>query len=315
MTKKLQDELITSINSALSDNNSGNITAADVRNNMIDIVDSILVIVGSGDFKDSTPFVKDLRLKHTAGVGGGVLYTSGIKFDSNTQIQTIPYLGDNNISHGSLLNKGEDDHPQYLVRSGVRTMTGNFGLGNNWINSSGNLNGTNSDNRGLKFTTISPTSENITVGQNTQFVFDKDKSIMGTSKGVAKAWINFNASGTNIVVRDSYNISQIERARTGGVASPGKFIITFASGTFANNDYVVSANSNCQADSDSGEEFTNNTVGVVFRTGDDGTSLRKLTFQVRANDQTPVDAGMNDLVVFGRSPGETSGVQPIIVPG
>ena len=51
MTVKNSSDLKSTITEDLADNNSGSIGAADLRNNMVDIVDSIVPIVASGDFQ------------------------------------------------------------------------------------------------------------------------------------------------------------------------------------------------------------------------------------------------------------------------
>ena len=48
------------IQQMLADNNAGNISAADVRNNLIDIVGAIIENVASGDFGSIKPFKNDL---------------------------------------------------------------------------------------------------------------------------------------------------------------------------------------------------------------------------------------------------------------
>jgi hypothetical protein len=305
--------LLNNINSELADNNAGNISAYDVRHNMADVVESINQIVASGDFDAETPFSgSNVRAKIINNQNGFFVAESGIIFpnatDTNDGKQYEPYPGPSGIEHSSLagLSAG-DPHTQYLPRSGARVMQDNLGLGNNWINSSGNS-VLASDDRGLSFQYVSSTKENIKVGKETTFVFDGDNSQLATSKGVAKAWINFSGSG-NITVRDSYNIAQIQRV--GG--SAGKFKITFASGVLANNNYVVVANSNSRSDFDSGEDFEVNTVGTVARIGDDAAALRSVTFYILNDAGQYVDAAVNDIVVFGREKGATSGVQPIVV--
>lgn len=305
--------LLNNINSELADNNAGNISAYDVRHNMVDIVESINQIVASGDFDAETPFSgSNVRAKIINNQNGFFIAESGILFpnatDTNDGKQYEPYPGPFGIQHNNLagLDTG-DPHTQYLPRNGSRVMQDNLGLGNNWINSSGNS-VLASDNKGLRFQYVSSTKENIKVGTETTFVFDADNSQLATSKGVAKAWINFSGSG-DIVVRDSYNIAQIQRV--GG--SPGKFKITFASGVLANNDYVVVANSNSRSDFDSGEDFEVNTVGTVARIGDDASALRSVTFYILNDAGQYVDAAVNDIVVFGREKGATSGVQPIVI--
>jgi hypothetical protein len=305
--------LLNNINSELSDNNAGQISAYDVRHNLVDIVQSINQIVASGDFDVSTPFsANNVRAKIVNGQNGFFIAESGIFFPNATAVnqgkQYEPYPGPGNVDHNSLsnLNAG-DPHIQYINRNGTRVMQGNFGLGTNWINASGSSAIGMSD-RGLQFQYVSSSGENINVGSKTKFVFKADNSQLETSKGVAKAWINFNGSG-NIQVRDSYNIKQIERVS----GSVGKFKITFVSGVLANNNYVAIGNSNARGDNDSGEDFGVNTVGTALRVGDDASSLRSLTFYVLNDAGQYVDAAVNDLVVFGREKGTLSGVQPTVV--
>jgi hypothetical protein len=305
--------LLNNINSELSDNNAGQISAYDVRHNLVDIVQSINQIVASGDFDVSTPFsANNVRAKIVNGQNGFFIAESGIFFPNATAVnqgkQYEPYPGPGNVDHNSLsnLNAG-DPHIQYINRNGTRVMQGNFGLGTNWINASGSSTIGMSD-RGLQFQYVSSSGENINVGSGTKFVFKADNSQLETSKGVSKAWINFNGSG-NIQVRDSYNIKQIERVS----GSVGKFKITFVSGVLANNNYVAIGNSNARGDNDSGEDFGVNTVGTALRVGDDASSLRSLTFYVLNDAGQYVDAAVNDLVVFGREKGTLSGVQPRVV--
>jgi hypothetical protein len=305
-----KDQIKTNIQSELADNNAGLISAYDVRHNMEDIVDSINQIVASGDFDVSTPFTgSNVRAKIVNNQYGMFVAESGISFPNSPGggVQYVPYPGPGNIQHNSLagLTVG-DPHTQYVHVNGTRTMEGNFGVANNWINSSGN-NGL-SNNHGIRFQYVSPTEENVIVGSGTAIKFNGDGSSFNSGKGVAQAWINFSASGGVIQVRDSYNIRQIER--DGGA---GKFLITFSSGVLANNNYVAIANSNARSDNDAGEDFGVNTVGLVRRYGDDAAMLRKLSFHVLNDAGEYVDAAMNDLVIFGRSVGAVSGVPPTVL--
>ena len=298
------------ITSELSDNNAGLISASDVRHNMEDTIDSIQSIVASGDFDAGTPFIgSNVRAKITNGQYGSFIVESGIQFpNGGAAVQYEAYPGASNITHNALagLTVG-DPHTQYLPLAGGRVMSNNLGLGSNWINASGNSDLVSSNNRGLKFESLSNTIEKIHVGNATTIIFDKDSTQLQTSKGVAKAWINFNGSGS-MAIRDSYNVKQLERVES----SVGKFKITFVSGVLANNYYTALGVSNGRGDNDSGEDFGINTVGVVDRTGDDASILRSVTFYVLNDAGQYVDAAVNDLVIFGRDPGATSGIAIIV---
>jgi hypothetical protein len=306
-----KDQIKSNIQSELSDNNAGLISAYDVRHNMEDIVDSINQIVASGNFDSATPFTgSNVRAKIVNGQYGSFVVESGIIFpNGGNTVQYQAYPGPSGIQHNSLdgLSNG-DPHTQYININGVRTMDNNFGLKNHWLNSSGNSTVVSSTGRGISFEHVSGIAENVKIGSQTKLVFTTDNSSMESAKGIAKAWINFNASG-NIEVRDSYNIKQIERVS----GSPGKFKITFTSGTLENNNYVALGHSNARNDFDEGEDFDRNTVGLVRRIGDDAVSLRSITFYVLNPEGNYVDAAVNDLVVFGRSKGATSGTPPTIV--
>lgn len=306
MTVRSKSDLISYISSVIPDNNAGMISAADVRNSIVDTAQSIEAIVASGSFT-STPFVNDVKLQMSNGAGGTLYIGSGIEFPGGGR-QYVPYPGPGSIAHNSLtgLDVG-DPHQQYLVSSGTRPMTGSLGMKNNWINSSGSADPTNTG-RGLQFVYGSPTSETINVGSGTSVTFLKDKSRMGSARGVAKAWINFDASGVNSlpVVRDSFGVSGINKD---GV---GKFTITFHSGILADNNYAAIGSSNARGTSTNGTDFQTNTVGLSFRSGNDATSLRKLTFYVQDDGGQYVDADLNDLVIFGTEPGG-SGSPPVTV--
>jgi hypothetical protein len=298
-----KDQIKTNVQSELADNNAGLISAYDVRHNMEDIVDSINQIVASGDFESTNPFVNNVKFLRN------IIAQSGIQF-SDTTIQYTAYPGPGSVQHNSLAGLTTGDvHTQYLPLGGVRVMTNNLGLGSNWINSSGNSQVSSSNNRGIRFQYASSTQENVIIGNKSTVVFETDSSKMNTAKGVAKAWISFDASGVSHVpeVRDSYNITQLEKIEV------GKFRIVFTSGTLKNNDYVAIGTSNSRTTAASKEDFDLNTVGIVARSGDDASVLRSLTFCILNDAGNYVDAQINDLVVYGLGVGESSGVPPTVV--
>ena len=302
----LNDQTIrNNIQTDLADNNAGLISARDVRQNMVDIIESLKYIVASGDFDATHPFAKDVRCKindvDPANIEGGTLIVeSGIQFSNpigNNGIQVEPYPGSTGIPHSGLagLTLG-DPHPQYLKLTGNRNMDGNLGTGgpNNWINASG-ITMTNRMH-GISFRYIDADEEIMHVGSGTTVKFDVDNSMMPTAKGVAQAWIRFNGSG-NMQVLSSYNVSKLQRPL--GQTSPGKFKIFFKPNTFTDSNYVAVASSNARSDNDSAEDFSNNTVGIVERDKD------YITFQVLNSAGSFVDAAVNDLVIFGNASGVT----------
>lgn len=304
-------QLTTNIQSELADNNAGAISAYDVRHNMVDTVDSINQIVASGDFDATNPFTgSNVRAKITNGQYGAFIAESGVIFPygANSGRQLIAYPGPSSILHNELggLTLG-DPHTQYLPLNGGRTMSDNLGLASNWINSSGNAQITSSDNRGLQFEYVNSNKENIHVGNKSTVVFDTDSSTMSSAKGAAKAWINFDASSGTPVVNSYFNIHRLEKLET------GKFEIVFTSGTFGDNYYIALGSSNGRSTASSQEDFSINKVGITLRTGNDTSSLRSLTFCVLDDGEQYVDAKINELVVYGRGPGEGSGVHPSVV--
>lgn len=311
MSIKSKAELITSIQTDLADNNAGLISAYDIRHNLEDIVDSINQVVASGDFNATNPYVNNVRAKIVNNAGGLFIAESGVNFPNGGGTQYVAYPGPSGLQHNTLagLTVG-DPHTQYLPLNGTRTMQNNLGTGSNWINSSGNSQLTSSNNRGLKFEYVSNSVENIRVGDGSRVTFDKDNSFFNSANGVAKAWINFDASGTaggSPVVNSWYNVSAIEKL---GV---GKFRISFASGVLCNNSYVAVGHSNSRSSSNSKEDFDVNTVGMVVRDGDDASTLRRLTFCILNDADQFVDAEVNDLVVFGFGPNASSGTPPTVI--
>ena len=319
-TMKSSGDLLSSISADLADNNAGLISAEDVRHNMEDIAFSINRIIASGDTDIKYPFYNDVRVKHTVGVGGGIVYAeSGVLFPNapinDGLLQKEPFPGVTGIDHNQLNNLTVGDpHTQYLPINGIdagtprAVMTGNLAIGEDqWINASGH------NNVGIRFET-KPDDENGDLVQDIKvsgdFVFH-DNSRVDTGHSVAKAWLNFDASGTSPlntpVVNSYYNVSGVERI------AQGKFVITFNSGTFMDNNYVAIGTSNSTTSADSDEDFDVNTVGIVRRLGDDGTSLRTCTFVIRNDAGEYVDGEINDLVCFGLGPGTTSGNTPIVI--
>lgn len=287
------------IQNRLPDNNAGEISAADVRDTFVDIVDSIVTIVAN-DMDTTTPFLNDIKIKRdTVNNLGGVLYCSGIQFDDNTFLDSATF-DLSQTSHSQLANRLNDDHPQYLLASGQRMLAGDLGTSGNWINSSGALyHNVDPGYRGIRFQYVANQQEIMHVGSGTYLNFLKDDSTMHSAKGVAKAWINFTSSNGNLSVNDSYNISRIQRTGT------GKFTITFTDGILKNNHYIAIASSNGQGSIDGPESFREIEVGTSQRVGE-GTSdsPRSVSFWVYDKyNNNYVDAALNELVVFGSNPG------------
>lgn len=305
-----KDQIKANIQSELADNNAGLISAYDVRHNMEDTVDSINQIVASGNFDSTNPFTgSDVRAKIMNGQYGAFIAESGVVFPYGGR-QLEAYPGPNSVQHNNLagLTAG-DPHTQYLPLGGGRVMNDNLGLGNNWVNSSGNSQLSSSDDRGFQFEYVSSNLEHINVGNKSTVVFNTDNSKLNTAKGAAKAWLHFDASGVGGIpeVKSYYNIQQLEKLDI------GKFRVVFTSGTFRNNNYVAIGTSNSRTTSNSKEDFNLNTVGIVSRSGDDAGVLRSLTFCVLNDGGQYVDAQLNDLVVYGLGVAENSGVPPTIV--
>jgi hypothetical protein len=303
--ERTSQELVNNITSDLADNNAGDISAGDVRENMRDIVDSILKVV-SEELGPSKPFVNNIVIGDANSESVATLtLNSGVYFSDNT-FQHTAYPGPGLISHNDLadLDTG-DPHSIYLPSDGSRALTGSLEV-QQWLNS----NGTNS--RGIKFTQDSEGNETMRVANNTTVKFDVDNSNMSTAKGVALAWLNFGASGVDqtVTVYSAYNINAIEREGSG---EEGKFKITFKPGTLDSSNFVAVGSSNGRNANSDGADFSINTVGLAER-GGTGSIIdpHYVTFYVLsadrlsdAADDTPgfVDAPVNDLVVYGLGSG------------
>lgn len=290
MTIRTSGELLTNIAANLADNNAGLISAADVRNNMLDIVDSISPIVSSGNTDTLYPFHNNVRVKKSGSSGGRFIAESGISFPNapvnSSQLQVQPFLGVENIQHNSLagLTTG-DPHTQYLNVDGSRPMTGNLRTGNNWIGASGD------NNQGIKFVRTSSSTEILTSGH---FKFS-DNSKISSGRGVVKAWINFDANGGSTpIVRSAYNVSSLDDL---GV---GKFRLTFTSGVLGSGALAAFGHSNARSTSANIEDFDINTVGLVLSSGTDPN--RQLTVAVLNDAGSYVDADIITVCVLSDGP-------------
>ena len=308
-----QGTIVYNVVNDLADNNNGSISAADIRENLKDLAESIISNVSSGDFNAAHPFVKNVRVKIHSDVNqrtntGSIVVESGIFFDNDVADpavpQTVPYPGPENINHNDLANlSAGHPHSQYVPYSGG-IFTGTLGLtSGNWLNSRGsniaNKIGITFDGEG--------SYETLHIGSGTTLKFDNDNSIMTSARGVAKAWLTFAASGvtqvdldspSSITVKAAYNISAIERVSGVSGGERGKFKIYFEDDLFDSpNDYVAIGSSNARASSSDPSDFEVNTVGIVSRTAD------YLTFYVLDDDGVPRDGHLNDLIVFGIASG------------
>lgn len=305
-TIRTTGDLITIVGSNLADNNAGNISAADVRDPIEDLIVSIMGIVVSGDMDVKYPLYDDIRIKQIGGVGGTLIPESGILFPNSpnnpASRQVEPFLGVGNLQHNDLGGLTlANPHTQYVHIDGTNVMTGNFRAGNNWIGASGN------SNVGFKFAPNGDGTEDILTSG--ELVFG-DGSRVTSGFGSAKAWLNFDASGVGTsvpVVNSWYNIDTLTKD---GI---GQFTITFTSGTFTNNEYVAIGTSNGTTGSGSSVDMDVNTVACVVREGDDGSALRTCTFVIQNDAGEYVDGKINDFVAYGYEPNAVSGTLPTVV--
>jgi hypothetical protein len=281
---------------------------------MEDTAFSINRIVASGDTDIVFPFFNDVRAKKdtVAGAKGRFIAESGVLFpnapNNPSELQVEPFLGVANIDHNVLLNLDAGDvHTQYYNISGVdaasNVLQGNMPVGPYWINASGY------SDVGFKFEPRSSDGKTQNILTSGTFKFD-DNSTIANAKGAAKAWAYFNASGIGghlPVVHASHNIHSIAKR------AKGQLKITFASGTFANNNFVAMGTSNGTDASGTLNDMETNTVACVARSGNDGTMLRSVTYVIRDEGGTYTDSAMCQFVAYGFEPTETSGTQPTII--
>lgn len=312
-------DIINSIKCDLADNNIAAISAADIRENMEDIVYSINRIVASGDTESEFPFFNAVRATKING-SGSFIAESGVSFpfspvaSERTLLQTRPWLGPNGINHDELAdrNTSNDAHTQYLPVDGTRQMSDNLPMGANWINSSGAVYG-DSDDNGIKFVYNSPeVGDDVLVGTSGALRFNKDQTQVTSFAGVAKAWLHFQGSGTAAVGEEGPIIESYHNIDALHKIDEGKYRITFTSGTFANNQYAAFGQSNARSTLASPEDFDRNSVGLVERAGDDGTELRSITFVCLNEQGQYVDGEACSFMAFGFGPMEESGVAPTV---
>tara|TARA_Y100000004_G_scaffold8834_1_gene9740 strand:+ start:12 stop:395 length:384 start_codon:yes stop_codon:yes gene_type:complete len=103
------------------------------------------------------------------------------------------------------------------------------------------------------------------------------------AQGRAKAWINFNGTGT-VAIRDSFNVSSVTDVAT------GRYTINFTSGALADANYTFSGNF-CNDDT-----FANVQTCVQ---GDGTYSTTELDIRVLNNNNNTIDKFIVCLVVNG----------------
>lgn len=276
-----QSGILEQICSRIPDNNAGSISAADVRQPMQNLAFSVNKIVAEGDHNNAFPFLGDVKTEgnFVLGEDGGIVF---VQYPGR---QTEPFLGASNIDHNDLSNRASNDcHPNYLTIDGSRPMNGNIQMG------SGNIHFSNNESpaRGLKFGREG-NRDFVQVAGSTDFSFT-DGSKMTSARGVAKAWISFDASDFSI--KAAHNISILERLEA------GKFKITIPSGVLKNENCVLMGHSNSRSAASSPEDFDRNHVGLVDRTFTPSGQVIVTFFVLNENSQY-VNAEINDLVVFG----------------
>ena len=129
----------------------------------------------------------------------------------------------------------------------------------------------------LKVSTIQDTSGN------------NSSTPAGIASGTAKAWVNFNATGT-VAIRDTFNVSSITDNGT------GSYNVNYTN-AMANANYAVFCN---QRDGTTGSTIP---YGLFFNAGGYGTTFQQTTSTVRVYSKTyangDYDALHNYVLVFG----------------
>ena len=303
----------------LADNNAGQISARDVRQNILDVADSIVPHAASGDYITYPFNNNNVNFNYL------VVAKSGVKFDNDNttgfeakdKIQTEPYLGVTGIVHNALngLTLG-DHHTQYVSRSGCRLLTGNLGTGAEFINSSGAAIGlpsvTQYDQCGLAFshTKITqggklggPTNREVVhVGSgmyqgeadsSTILQFDVDKSKMDSAKSTAIAWCHFDGTSGYISVQSSYNIAAVQ------ASGDGTYKISFKPGLLAAGDssYCVIAHANGTTGQGSARDMDLVNAAAVLRNNE------FFSIAVQNDGGQYVNAKVIDTVVYGLGSG------------
>ena len=308
-----RDSIRSRINDLLPDNNSGRISAADIRVNLEVIVDSIIENVASGDFSNTgDPFQENLRLMRnidpaTDTARGGILIVdSGIQFGSASELQTVPYPGPESINHQQLTNRlAADAHPQYVAVSGDN-MTGPLGMGGYTLldgtviaaNSISSRGPQESEPVGIYFEWKQAGLEHVHLGSGSNLEFDRDNSVMTSAIGQAHAYIRFSSSSSNgVEVQSSMGIDTIKRT------SAGKYEIRFEDvkqfDPLDSGNYVVVAHCNGTSDNGSAGDMDLVNAAAVVRSGD------VFTLAVQNDGSQYVDAKVNDVVVYGVPSGVT----------
>ena len=78
----------------------------------------------------------------------------------------------------------------------------------------------------------SGTVTGISVGGLPDGIVDTDMLSTGSKQGIAKAWVNFDGSGT-LAVRDSFNVDSVTDNGT------GDYTVNFTSGALSNANYAI----------------------------------------------------------------------------
>jgi len=112
-----------------------------------------------------------------------------------------------------------------------------------------------------------------------------EPSIPALDQRMAKAWVNFNGTGT-VSIRDSYNVSSITDNGT------GMYTINFST-SMANNDYAVFAGG-----AEGGSVSGANQFGYLGR-GDSIWQAGSFQVQARHNNDSAVDNAYMTCVAFG----------------
>lgn len=246
------------------------LTEVDFLLQALNIVDSVLPIVqhASIDFKENVHLSENINLRLDV----------GLKFPNSSTpdfVQTIPFLGSEDVDHSKLTNLDSPNAHDTLLSNSGDFMTGNLGLGDNWINAKG------VNNYGISFKRYTSNQENLLFASNTNLVFDSDKSKLDSVAGSANAWISFDSTTDPITVNTSFNIDSIEKI------SDGKFKIIFDQNL--EGDYIAIAKSNGHA--------TDTEVIMVNAT----CCVRKpdhCTFAVQDKSNQYINTKQNDLVIL-----------------